>query len=104
MIEWRWGNEGKLLVALDHILDPKVRDDLLDALDAILADPEGPAVSHMRGPLYRTDRCTALLPHLWYLVFTPYPDGVPPSNHPVLVVRDFYPLTKLLSPPPEPPS
>jgi hypothetical protein len=92
-VEWRWGNERRLYLALDQVKDQDVLDDLLDALDAVLLDPFGEWSSVMRGTRYRTDRYIAALPHLWYLVFTPYPDGVPPStNLPTLVVRDLYPL------------
>lgn len=92
-MEWRWGNEHRLYFALDRVTDPQVLDDLLDALDDVLADPYGPLCSVMRADLYHTERRIAALPHLWYLVFTPAPGGAPPATtKPLLIVRDLYPL------------
>ncbi len=93
-IEWQWGNAAKLHLALDHVVVDEVRDDLLDALDAVLEDPFGPWSSPMRGDDRHADRMIAAMPHGFYLVFTPYPNGCPPVMSPVLVVRAFYRLPR----------
>ena len=65
---------------------------MLDALDAILAEPDAPAsiVSYlMRGTTDHVDRIIAELPHGWVLTYTPYPRGVPPQSYPVLIVRSL---------------
>jgi hypothetical protein len=85
-VVWRWGNEGKLYVALDEVTDDAIRDGLLDALDDMLDDPYGPWSHPMQGNRYRTDRFIDALPHGWFLVFTPYEHGVPLMKTPVLVV------------------
>jgi hypothetical protein len=96
-VEWEWVNEQRLTWALDKITDDSVLDDLLDALDDVLADPYGETVtSPMRGTMYRMDRFIAPLPHGYFVVFSPYPDGIPPStSRPSLLVRAFVSIADL---------
>ena len=64
-MEWRWGNEHRLTHALGLIENDDEVDDLLDALDAVLADPGAPEliVSYpMRGTSDHVDRIIAELP------------------------------------------
>jgi hypothetical protein len=88
---WRWVNEQRLTWELDQCPEDQL-DALLDALDMVLADPMNPALtSCLRGNLDAGDRYVAPLPYGWVLVFTPRPDGVPPTTvDPVLVVRSMY--------------
>ncbi|MDQ1423677.1 MAG: hypothetical protein QOD72_1175 [Acidimicrobiaceae bacterium] len=86
---WRWLNEHRLGYALVEC-PPDELDDLLDDLDAVLADPEDPNyTSPMRGTHDHVDRSIALLRHGWVLVFSVYPNGVPPWSEPGLVVRSL---------------
>lgn len=86
---WVWANEHRLYIALDKVSDRDELDDLLDALDEVLADPYGGAASHMRGTSRTVDRWILPLPHGWVLVYTPYPAGIPPQSKPMVLVRDL---------------
>ncbi len=89
-MEWRWLNEHRLTHALDTCA-PAELDDLLDALDELLADPQRPDMTApMHGTKDKMDRTIALLPHGWVLVYTVCPAVVPPAvKHPSLVVKSF---------------
>lgn len=91
-MEWVWANEHRLTWQLDKITDNDVLDDLLDALDELIANPLTDELSSpLRGPLYRQDRFVAPLPHGYFIVFTPYPNGIAPvTSRPTLLIRDFF--------------
>ena len=92
-MEWRWANEHRIFFALDKVTDPEVVDDILDALDEVLADPYGLWSAPMQGNRTHSDRLIAALPHGWYIVFTPQPQGAwPAMKSPALVVHDCRPF------------
>lgn len=89
-MEWRWLNEHRLWHGLDSCDDDE-REDLLDALDLILEDPErSDLTAPMQGTHDHMDRTIGLLPHGWVIVYTICPAGVPPAvKYPSLVVKSF---------------
>lgn len=90
MVEWQWGNEHRLTNGLDHC-EPEHLDDVLDCLDLILDDPAGTVLAApMRGTRDHVDRMIAPIAHGWVLVYSIYPDGVPPvTGQPTVLVRSF---------------
>ena len=90
MIDWQWGNESRLTSGLDRC-DPEHLDDLLDSLDLILDDPVGSVLAApMQGTHDHVDRMVAVIAHGWVLVYSVYPDGIPPAtSRPTVVVRSF---------------
>lgn len=87
---WQWLNEHRLVFAVAGCPEDEL-DDLLDDLDAVLADPYDPAyTSPMRGDRAHVDRMIALLRNGWVLVFSVAQGGVmPTTSDPSLVVRSL---------------
>ena len=86
---WRWYNQHRLYFALDKCEDLNEVNDVLDGLDDVLANPSGPMTTPMRGTHDHVDRVIALLPRGWVVVYSIYPNGVPPQRAPGLLVRDL---------------